>query len=187
MFECMLRTTRIERTNPYVPIIVDIEASGFGSRSYPIEIGVAFPNGDRYCSLISPDPTWLHWDPRAEDLHGLSRERLITHGETPETVCQRLNVLLKGKTLYTDGWTVDYPWIRTLYQAGREEISFTVSALEMILTEEDLGNWDHTKAKILRESGTKRHRASLDARLIQQTFVELKSRKQSTQAPRSGA
>ena len=34
------------------PDIIDIEASGFGPDSYPIEIGVALSSGEKYCSLI---------------------------------------------------------------------------------------------------------------------------------------
>lgn len=173
----MPQTAARQSAKPYTPIIVDVEASGFGSRSYPIEIGVALPNGDRYCTLIAPAPEWVHWDPKAEALHGLTRERIIAKGTPPEEVCQRLNTLFKGKTLYTDGWTVDYPWIRSLFQAGREEPGFSVSALEMILKEEDLQQWDNTKAMIRKKIGAGRHRASWDARVIQETFLALQAQK----------
>ena len=68
---------RATNTKLNTPIFVDVEASGFGSLSYPIEIGIALPDGNRYCTLIAPAPSWVHWDPKAEALHGLSRERLI--------------------------------------------------------------------------------------------------------------
>ena len=173
----MLYTVEMTRMKPYVPIIVDVEASGFGSLSYPIEIGLALPDGERYCALIAPDPSWVHWDPEAEALHGLSRDRLITNGKSPKEVCKSLNALLKGKTLYTDGWTFDYPWIRTLFCAGQEDIAFRVSALEMMLKEEDFLSWDKTKAMIRDKMGAGRHRASWDARVIQETFLELQSQK----------
>ena len=44
------------------PLIIDVEASGFGSKSYPIEIGVALNDGQRFCTLILPAPNWTHWD-----------------------------------------------------------------------------------------------------------------------------
>ncbi|MDO6488636.1 hypothetical protein Q4503_13090 [Colwellia sp. 6_MG-2023] len=88
-----------------------------------------------------------------------------------------MNALLKGETLYSDGWTVDYPWIRTLFQAGREDITFRVSALEMVLKEEDFLSWDKTKAMVREKIGAGRHRASWDARVIQETFLELQSQK----------
>jgi len=159
----MLRTVEITRMKQYIPIIVDVEASGFGSSSYPIEIGLALPDGERYCALIAPEPSWIHWDPKAEALHGLSREKLISNGKSPKEICQKLNSLLKGKTLYSDAWTFDYPWIRTLFNAAKEE---------------DFQTWDSTKEAIRKKIDGKRHRASLDARIIQETYIALQSNKQ---------
>ena len=48
------------------PLIIDVEASGFGGASYPIEIGVALDDGHKYCALILPEPEWTHWDAAAE-------------------------------------------------------------------------------------------------------------------------
>ena len=50
------------------PTVLDIEASGFGRGSYPIEIGYCLPNGDTFCTLIKPEPEWQHWDAEAEKL-----------------------------------------------------------------------------------------------------------------------
>ncbi|WDP84202.1 MAG: hypothetical protein HUN05_02695 [Desulfobacter sp.] len=58
------------------PYIVDVEASGFGSQSYPIEIGLALGPDTRYCSLIIPSPQWTHWDKAAEKTHAISRDLL---------------------------------------------------------------------------------------------------------------
>ena len=30
------------------PIVIDVEASGFGKGSYPIEVGVVLPDGSRH-------------------------------------------------------------------------------------------------------------------------------------------
>ncbi len=57
------------------PIILDIEASGFGRSGYPIEIGYALPDGQTWCSLIRPEPEWTHWDPSAEAVHHISQDR----------------------------------------------------------------------------------------------------------------
>lgn len=40
------------------PLIIDIEASGFGPRINPIEVGVAFENDAKFYSLILPAPDW---------------------------------------------------------------------------------------------------------------------------------
>ena len=40
------------------PLIIDVEASGFGATSYPIEVGVALDGRDNFCSLILPASDW---------------------------------------------------------------------------------------------------------------------------------
>ena len=37
-----------------LPIVMDVEASGFGRDSYPIEIGCVMPDGRRECSPSEP-------------------------------------------------------------------------------------------------------------------------------------
>lgn len=153
-----------------VPAIVDVEASGFGAASYPVEVGLVLANGRRYCSLIAPAAHWAHWDPGAAAVHGLTREQLAISGKPAVTVARALNALAAGQTLYCDGWTVDYPWLRTLYQAAQLPMSFRVSAIEMLLSEQDLSVWDDIKAAKRQELGEPRHRASSDAWVIQETY-----------------
>ena len=59
--------------------IIDVEASGLQSESYPIE--VAWCDIDTCCAssfLIKPARSWTVWDKKAEALHGLSRDLLFT-------------------------------------------------------------------------------------------------------------
>ena len=133
------------------PIIIDVEASGFGATSYPIEVGVALDDDTKYCSLITPAPEWEHWDTEAEKVHGIGRDVLDTHGKPPEEVAANLNQLLEGKTLYSDGWVVDKPWLTTLFAEARMQMSFSVSPLEMILSEQQMERWHDTKDRILAE------------------------------------
>lgn len=42
------------------PAVLDVEASGFGRYSYPIEVGYALPDGRVFCTLIRPEPHWTH-------------------------------------------------------------------------------------------------------------------------------
>ena len=58
------------------PLIVDVEASGFGSASYPIEIGLALDEGLKYCTLVQPAPGWTHWDDEAQKVHRIPRDML---------------------------------------------------------------------------------------------------------------
>jgi hypothetical protein len=50
------------------PFIIDVEASGFGAESYPIEIGIALAEGSKYCALIIPSAVGLCMTPSTADL-----------------------------------------------------------------------------------------------------------------------
>lgn len=152
------------------PIIIDIEASGFGSGSYPIEIGVVMGDGRKYCSLIQPRDDWTHWDPRAEKVHGIARDTLLANGRPVFEVAGKLNDLLRGCTAYSDGWVVDRPWLDQLYAAASMRCEFTLSPLEMILSEPQMAAWADTKRMLLAENCEPRHRASNDALVVQATF-----------------
>lgn len=157
---------------PPCPTIIDIEASGFGSRSYPIEIGVAKPGGERYCALIEPQPEWDHWSDSAQAVHGITRKLIETRGKKPRDICLELNQFLGDITAYSDAWTHDCPWLNRLFFAGRINASFHLSPIEMIATEAQLLLWDQTKKLLEKRLDIKRHRASGDAYLIQQTYLE---------------
>ncbi len=154
------------------PSIVDIEASGFGADSYPIEIGVARDDGALFCRLIKPYPEWTHWDKHAQTLHGISRQHLSAYGENPRTVCQQLNQFLGNRTAYSDGWVVDKPWLTKLYAAANVSMTFQLSALEYLLSEAQMQRWHEVKRAMLDQDQDCRHRASADAQLIQSTFMK---------------
>ena len=154
-----------------VPVIMDLEASGFSADGYPIEVGVVCTSGERFCRLIKPQSDWLHWDENAERVHGISRSLLAHNGINVKQVCTELNHLLAGQTAFSDGWVVDYPWLIKLYCSAGMNMSFRLSSLEMILNEAQMSVWHHTKNKLSALSNESRHRASNDAALIQNTFV----------------
>jgi hypothetical protein len=155
--------------NPY---IIDVEASGFGSASYPIEIGVVLDDGRKFCTLILPAPDWTHWDDEAEKVHKVTRDILKTYGRPIQEVADQLNEMLAGMTLYSDGWVVDKPWLTTLFHAAGRPMKFSVSPLEMILSEKQMAAWHETKNKVSIEMNLTRHRASNDAWIIQETFKQ---------------
>ncbi|EIK43681.1 hypothetical protein O59_003561 [Cellvibrio sp. BR] len=165
------------RHHPY-PTIIDIEASGFGSRSYPIEIGVIKANGERYCALIKPQDEWQHWSSDAEAMHGISRDVLCRRGKPVRQVCTELNQFLGEITAYSDAWTHDSAWLNCLFFAARIQPLFHLSPIEMIASEAQLLIWDATKKKLAKEHGARRHRASVDAHLIQQTYLRTRTRLQ---------
>lgn len=162
--ECVQKNT--------LPTILDVEASGFGAASYPIEIGVVRYDGAKWCKLIRPFDDWVHWDKKAEALHGISLEMLNTHGVEPVRVCRELNSFLGNTIAYSDGWVVDNPWLIKLYAAAQIDMLFSCRALEYILKQGQMDIWHQEKNRLAKELDTRRHRASADALLIQQTYAQ---------------
>lgn len=155
-----------------VPAILDIEASGFGRGSYPVEVGVAMPDRTVVSFLIAPQDDWTHWSEEAESLHGLSRELLREKGFTPRQVAEQLNIMLEGQVAYSDGWGVDSGWLALLfYYAGMPQ-AFKLDTLTRILTESQLIHWDETRDRLFAEHDGRRHRAGHDARILQDTYVK---------------
>lgn len=152
------------------PNIIDIEASGFGYESYPIEIGVILNTGEKYCSLIKPVSNWVFWSLDAENTHHISKELLQDSGKTVTQVANELNQFLQNKTVYSDGWVVDKPWLNELFAAAKIPIDFSISPLEFILDEYQMENWHETKNSVVKEFSLVRHRASSDAMIIQETY-----------------
>ena len=164
----------------FVPVVIDIEASGFGQSSYPIEIGVVFSNGDKFCRLITPEEHWTYWDSNAESLHRITRKILLNHGISAKQMAEELNRRLAGMTVYSDCWTVDKPWLDKLYDAAGTKPSFKVRAIEMIMDEAQLEGWNQEHARNIDAHAGDRHRASTDAELIQQTWLGTKTRSRQT-------
>jgi hypothetical protein len=157
-----------------VPAILDLEASGFGRHSYPIEVGYVLPDGSSYCSLIRPAPQWTHWDPAAEQVHHIRRDMLVQHGRGVAEIASLLNERLRGCTVYCDGWAHDYPWLATLYEEARLQPSFKLDSLRSLLSECEASNWESTRDLVSHEMQGERHRASADARVLQSTLLRLR-------------
>lgn len=155
------------------PIVIDVEASGFGPGSYPIEVGLAHEDGQPYCRLLRPAPEWTHWDNSAEAVHGVTLDILETHGQDPARVADDLNEMLWGKTVYSDGWSYDVSWIGLLYEATARQQTFRIESIRSLLTETQAGQWSDTRREVIEELGLKRHRASADARILQLTYLRV--------------
>ncbi|HEY7771708.1 MAG TPA: hypothetical protein VIC26_00895 [Marinagarivorans sp.] len=153
-----------------LPTILDFEASGFGHESYPIEVGVALSDGQRFCTLIKPLQDWSHWDESAAQVHQISQHDLQRHGVPVSDVCARLNQLLRDQIVYCDGWVVDKPWLNRLYEAANTAPSFSLSPIESIQSEAQQNIWAEVKDELLESFAFDRHRASHDALLIQETY-----------------
>ncbi len=159
--------TAAETATP--PAIIDLEASGFGRGSYPIEVGFILSDGQTYCTLIRPAEQWKHWDATAEKLHHITPEILAIHGRSALEVATTLNERLRGKVVYSDGWINDYSWLGRLFDEAGLTPSFKLENLRSLLSEAEAALWHLTKDAVLAETPQHRHRASTDARVIQQT------------------
>lgn len=164
--------------------IIDFEASGLSSSSFPIEVGVVLENGHCYESLICPVHEWHHWDPDAENLHGIPRQSLETDGHTAFQVCNMLNQICQGRTFYTDCWVHDYAWLMKLYMTSGIQAAFQCSPIERLLSDIEMQEWRCRKADIAKALALQEHRALNDALIIQQTLASYS--RTSVTARRSG-
>ncbi len=156
-----------------VHCVLDIEASGFGRHSYPIEIGYVLPDGRTRCTLIRPAQHWTHWDSSAEALHGITRAKLLLHGRSAAEVAQALNADLGGRTVYCDGWAHDYAWLGALFEEAGLSPHFKLETVGRLLDESRLSHLGEARASALAELGLQRHRASNDARVLQRALQRL--------------
>ncbi len=156
-----------------LPCVLDIEASGFGRRSYPIEVGYVLPDGRAVCMLVRPAADWTHWDDGAERVHGISRAVLAAHGRAPHEVALALNRDLAGLVVYCDGWAHDYPWLGALFEEAGLSPAFRLESVGALLDEPHLAMLDEARRQAVAEMGLQRHRASNDARALQRAIGRL--------------
>lgn len=154
-----------------IPTILDVEASGFGRGSYPIEIGFVLADQRSHCLLIKPDPEWCMWDAGAERLHGIQREHLQQRGVEIKTAAHVLNNALRGQTVYSDAWGNDQSWLALLFEYAGFLPAFKLQTLRALLSDAQLALWQPTKLAVIKELALGRHRASNDARILQLTYL----------------
>ncbi len=154
-----------------LPIILDVEASGFGRGSYPIEIGLAFPDGATEAYLIHPAPDWSHWDPEAERVHGIDRQELLVHGRSVVEVAALLDARLAGNCVYSDGWSFDASWVARLFDSAGFAQNFRIDTIRMLLNEDEIAAWQRAREAVDAVHGPMVHRAAPDARRLQLTVL----------------
>jgi len=109
-------------------IIIDFEASGLESDSYPIQ--AAWNIGDEVHShYINPKfvPEWQGWSVISEGVHNIPRSYLYEHGEHPADVAKAMNESLAGLTVCSDAVPFDRNWCQRLFDASPYEMEFTFS------------------------------------------------------------
>lgn len=107
---------------------LDVEASAIDG--YPIEVGWAviparfddnpynLIQSDAF--LIRPPQAWVDsetypWDPRAEALHGISMNDLMSQGLPISECCQVLEAALANKAVWCDSKVADRDWLEILF------------------------------------------------------------------------
>lgn len=120
-----------------IPVIcMDIEASGLGPLSYPIEIAwKSGLTGECDSFLINPETgyNWTDWDSTAEEIHHITVDELLADGVSVVEACMRLNNQLEGKTVTSDAFDFDYFWIRRLYESARMNPTFEMQGVDKVL------------------------------------------------------
>ncbi|TNC85679.1 MAG: hypothetical protein CSH37_06880 [Thalassolituus sp.] len=153
-----------------LPPIIDVEASGFGRGSFPIEIGFALEDRKVQSYLIRPSDNWTHWSDEAEAIHGISRQQLEEDGLGVRDVALLLNEHLFNKTLYSDAWSFDSSWIGRLFEEAELVQRFRIETINKLLTMEEMERWADTKSTLWNELDVDRHRAANDVKVLQETF-----------------
>jgi hypothetical protein len=101
-------------------VVVDCEATCFPyvEGSYPIEIGIAdVDEGTVRSWLVRPDGAWLadlNWDPAAENVHGISRDRLDAEGLPREQVAREVLEAVDGRLVLSDYPEFEMFWLSRL-------------------------------------------------------------------------
>ena len=100
--------------------ILDIEASGTGDDSYPVEIAwIRLDGAQSFSTLINPDSVtgWDSWSSEAT-LHGLTRDECCERGETVAYVARRVFQLMKDYPVFSDSPEQDQKWLEKLLSSA---------------------------------------------------------------------
>ncbi|MDN3519788.1 hypothetical protein QWY84_19455 [Aquisalimonas lutea] len=85
-----------------------------------MEIAWSLRDGTIDGALVRPHPEsdMDSWDPRAEELHGLSIDYLEQHGEDAGVIISRLLAGIQGAPMYCDAITFDPHWFEMLWMVS---------------------------------------------------------------------
>lgn len=158
----------------FVPPIIDIEASGFGRGSYPIEIGYALQDREIHSYLIRPESDWTHWNAEAEAVHNIPRPLLLKEGHSARELAIILNKELAGVTLYSDAWSHDSSWAALLFETAELVQRFRIDSLSKLLSPDEVNEWSDVKRAVLEELNIHPHRAHNDVLALQETYLRIK-------------
>lgn len=149
-------------------VFLDIEASGLGFNSYPIEVAYATSSGEAASVLIKPEYDWLEsgeWDNNAErNIHKIALHALLQDGRSAKAVAAELNSALKGKLIFCNDLAYDGVWLAKLFKAADIGVEFfltDIRAFFELVGEEKTRSFKSAYESISVET---MHRALPDAR-----------------------
>lgn len=104
--------------NVFRTVFIDFEACSLADDSWPIEVGLAWLDGERVLtdsSLIRPRPDWPEssWSSASEAIHGIPREALDA-APAADQVARWLAERVNGHSLVSDAPDHDGRWLRQL-------------------------------------------------------------------------
>lgn len=151
---------------------IDLEASGLHARSWPVEVGWVFADGDPISYLVRPQDDWLKegWDDSAEQLHGLSKDFLMREGSDPVVICTRLNEALGEVDVYSDAPDWDSFWLYRLYRAANMRPVFALKSFGDLMRPLTDSREDASLIEAADRLAPRRHRAAADARHLQTLY-----------------
>jgi len=161
-----------------LPTFIDIEASGLGNTSFPIEVAWNDSEGIIINRLVKPVADWTSWDPEAERVHGITRAELDVDGISPAELCSLIRDSLSGSTAYSDAPELERFWLKRLFQAG-EGVDCPILILGVSKVPEirkacyERGLYDRLKKQAVDEVGTV-HRADADVSILMNVFEQAK-------------
>ena len=150
---------------------VDVEASGLGPYSWPIEIGWGFHGHEPRAVLVRPHEQWsMHaWEKSAECLHRIAPHELIDQGRAALEVALGLNAALSDAEVYSDAPDYDSFWLYRLYDAAGVKPTYRLRDLGDLLRP----LWQGAPDALVRRAGRAAphtHRAADDVRHLQTMY-----------------
>lgn len=160
---------------------VDVEASGLGPHSWPIEVGWAFASETPRSMLIKPADNWsmTAWEKAAESLHRLSPMQLLAEGHSPIETALVLNAALAEADVYSDAPDYDSFWLFRLYDAAGVKPNYQLRDLADLLTP----LWPDDPQELVAaatQQAPHTHRAAEDVRHLQAMYRIALARQGST-------
>ena len=158
---------------PGAPLVafIDVEASGLGPYSWPIEVGWTLHGHEPRAVLIRPADKWSMqaWEKPAEALHRIEPSLLLTKGRSPREVALGLNAALGQARVYSDAPDYDSFWLFRLYDAAGIRPNYRLHDLGELLSP----LWDgEPRALVARAAAVsaRTHRAADDVRHLQTMY-----------------